>query len=157
MKDIKTIVAKNILFYRKRKKLSQKALAEMIGVKHNTISSWESCTNSVDIDNLFKICDALNTSINVMMGIDEPSNGFSITDDEKKLVLSYRNHPEMQAAVNKMLDINITSHADNLQRLAPNQHYSLIAAKGKAPELRVTTDEQNAAAVRALHNLKNEK
>lgn len=107
MKDIKTTVAKNILFYRKRKKLSQKALAEMIGVKHNTISSWESCTNSVDIDNLFKICDALDVSINVMMGIDEVDNEFSITDDEKKLIISYRNHINMQPAINKMLDIHI--------------------------------------------------
>lgn len=74
MNDIKTIVAKNILFYRKQNKMSQKTLAEKIGVKHNTISSWESCTNSVDIDSLFKICDALNVSVNVMMGIDDNTN-----------------------------------------------------------------------------------
>ena len=107
MKDIKTIVAKNILFYRKRKKLSQKALAEMIGVKHNTISSWESCTNSVDIDSLFKICDALDISINVMMGIDDTVDSFPITDNEKKLITAYRNHAEMQPAINKMLDIEL--------------------------------------------------
>lgn len=110
MKDIKTIVAKNILFYRKKKKLSQKTLAEMIGVKHNTISSWESCTNSVDIDNLFKICDALDISVDVMMGIDTTNDSFSVSDNEKRLVLAYRSHPEMQLAINKMLDIDIEEH-----------------------------------------------
>lgn len=104
MKDIKTIVAKNILFYRKQNKLSQKTLAEKIGVKHNTISSWESCTNSVDIDNLFKICDALNISVNEMLELDS-KNAFKLNNSEKKLITAYREHPEMQAGINKMLDI----------------------------------------------------
>ncbi len=68
--NIKSVVAKNIAFYRKQKKLSQKSLADMIGVKHNTISSWESCTNTIDIDNLYAICQVLNVSINTMYGIN---------------------------------------------------------------------------------------
>lgn len=99
MKDIKTIVAKNILFYRKQNKLSQKALAGKIGVKHNTISSWENCTNSVDIDNLFKICDALNVSVDVMMGIDDNidntmKNNDPLTENEKYLLNTFRNLSE---------------------------------------------------------------
>ena len=89
MNDIKTIVAKNILFYRKQNKMSQKTLAEKIGVKHNTISSWESCTNSVDIDSLFKICDALNVSVNVMMGIDD--NNDTLNENENYLLNTFRN------------------------------------------------------------------
>lgn len=107
MKDIKTIVAKNILFYRKQRKLSQRALAEKIGVRHNTISSWESCINSVDIDNLFKICKALDISVNTMLGIDEQDSIY--TDKEKELIQAYREHPEMQQAVDKMLDISHSS------------------------------------------------
>ncbi len=92
MNDIKTIVAKNILFYRKQNKMSQKTLAEKIGVKHNTISSWESCTNSVDIDSLFKICDALNVSINVMMGIDDnTNNNDTLNENENYLLNTFRN------------------------------------------------------------------
>lgn len=105
MKDIKTIVAKNILFYRKQRKLSQKALAEQIGVKHNTISAWESCTNDVDIESLFKICDILDVHINTMMEINDETNNFPMSSEEKKLLIEYRNHPEMQPAINKMLDI----------------------------------------------------
>lgn len=92
MNDIKTIVAKNILFYRKQNKMSQKTLAEKIGVKHNTISSWESCTNSVDIDSLFKICDALNVSANVMMGIDDnTNNNDTLNENENYLLNTFRN------------------------------------------------------------------
>ena len=92
MNDIKTIVAKNILFYRKQNKMSQKTLAEKIGVKHNTISSWESCTNSVDIDSLFKICDALNVSVNVMMGIDDnTNNNDTLNENENYLLNTFRN------------------------------------------------------------------
>lgn len=92
MNDIKTIVAKNILFYRKQNKMSQKTLAEKIGVKHNTISSWESCTNSVDIDSLFKICDALNVSVNVMMGIDDnTNNNDTLNENENYLLNTFKN------------------------------------------------------------------
>ena len=92
MNDIKTIVAKNILFYRKQNKMSQKTLAEKIGVNHNTISSWESCTNSVDIDSLFKICDALNVSVNVMMGIDDnTNNNDTLNENENYLLNTFRN------------------------------------------------------------------
>lgn len=92
MNDIKTIVAKNILFYRKQNKMSQKTLAEKIGVKHNTISSWESCTNSVDINSLFKICDALNVSVNVMMGIDDnTNNNDTLNENENYLLNTFRN------------------------------------------------------------------
>ena len=92
MNDIKTIVAKNILFNRKQNKMSQKTLAEKIGVKHNTISSWESCTNSVDIDSLFKICDALNVSVNVMMGIDDnTNNNDTLNENENYLLNTFRN------------------------------------------------------------------
>ena len=92
MNDIKTIVAKNILFYMKQNKMSQKTLAEKIVVKHNTISSWESCTNSVDIDSLFKICDALNVSVNVMMGIDDnTNNNDTLNENENYLLNTFRN------------------------------------------------------------------
>lgn len=72
--------------------MSQKTLAEKIGVKHNTISSWESCTNSVDIDSLFKICDALNVSVNVMMGIDDnTNNNDTLNENENYLLNTFRN------------------------------------------------------------------
>ena len=39
--NIKKIVAKNLLYYRKKNKITQQALADQLGVKHNAISSWK--------------------------------------------------------------------------------------------------------------------
>ena len=37
--NIKEIVAKNLLYYRKKNKITQKQLADKLGVKHNAISA----------------------------------------------------------------------------------------------------------------------
>ena len=39
--NIKDVIAKNLLFLRKKNKITQKKLAEKLGVKHNAISSWK--------------------------------------------------------------------------------------------------------------------
>ncbi|MFR5700449.1 MAG: helix-turn-helix domain-containing protein [Eubacterium ramulus] len=54
--NIKDVIAKNLLFYRKKNKITQKKLAEKLGVKHNAISSWKNGVNSIDIDTLFRVC-----------------------------------------------------------------------------------------------------
>lgn len=61
--NIKENVAKNLKHYRELKKLTQRELAEKIGVKHNTISSWENGTNSIDVSVLMQICDLLGVTL----------------------------------------------------------------------------------------------
>lgn len=63
-RDINLFVAKKIREYRKEAGLTQKELGEKIGVKHNTISSYESGTTEPEQNILFKIADALSISIN---------------------------------------------------------------------------------------------
>ncbi len=63
-RSVKFFVAKKIREYRKEAGLTQKELGDKIGVKHNTISSYESGTNEPEQNILFKIADALNISIN---------------------------------------------------------------------------------------------
>lgn len=70
MYSIKDEIAKNILFYRKKNKLTQKELAEKLGVKHNTISCWEKGTNDIDIATLFNMAQIFNVSITDMYGRD---------------------------------------------------------------------------------------
>lgn len=62
--DIKNFTAAKIRFYRKAKGLTQKELGEKIGVKHNTVSGYESGTNEPEQNILFKIAAALEISIN---------------------------------------------------------------------------------------------
>lgn len=87
--NIKETVAKNLLFYRKKNKITQKELAEQLGVKHNAISSWENGVNSIDIDTLFKVCKIFGVTVNDMYDMkQEPTtlaahfDGDGYTEDE---------------------------------------------------------------------------
>lgn len=64
MKNIAKYVGKQIKKYRLQKGLTQKELGLIIGVKHNTISSYEAGINEPDQNILFAIAKALNVSIN---------------------------------------------------------------------------------------------
>lgn len=62
-KELKEFVGGKIKYYRKKKQLSQKELGEKIGVKHNTISSYENGTNAPEQDTLFGIARALDVKV----------------------------------------------------------------------------------------------
>lgn len=62
--DIPKYVGKMIRKYRKANNMTQKELGLKIGVKHNTISSYENGTNEVEQNMLFRLANALNISIN---------------------------------------------------------------------------------------------
>lgn len=63
-KDIKLFVANKIREYRKMHGLTQRELGDKVGVKHNTISGYESGINEPEQDLLFKIANALEISVN---------------------------------------------------------------------------------------------
>lgn len=105
MNSVKDEIAKNLLFYRKKMNFTQKELAQKLGVKHNSISSWENGTNSVDVETLFKICKILGVSINDMYGKFAVINSEFYTAYEKAVISAYRNQPEMQPAVDKLLGL----------------------------------------------------
>lgn len=71
--NVKDTIAKNLLYYRKKNKITQKELAEKLGVKHNAISAWENGVNSIDIDTLFRVCQIFGITVNDMYGITTPS------------------------------------------------------------------------------------
>ena len=88
--NVKETIAKNLLYYRKKNKITQKALAEQLGVKHNAISAWENGVNSIDIDTLFCVCKIFGVTVNDMyeMTSSEPTtiaahfDGDEYTEDE---------------------------------------------------------------------------
>lgn len=102
MDKIKMTVANNLKKYRQKKNLTQKELADSINLKlgtnlkHNTISSWENGTNSIDTSMLKTICDILGIDINTIYGvnnIEKPTTiaahlpeGLELTEEEIKQV-----------------------------------------------------------------------
>lgn len=82
--DLKKFVGNKIRIERKRKNLSQKDLGEKIGVKHNTISSYENATNAPEQDSLFKIARALDIRVDDLF----PSNEEKSDDLERALYMT---------------------------------------------------------------------
>lgn len=118
MKTVKEEIAANLLFYRKKAKLTQQKLADALGVKNNTVSQWESGANSIDVEVLFKICEVLNVSINDMFGIFATAGGVSpripITLHEQRVIAAYRNNPSMQAGIDKLLGVDDMEAAEEI-------------------------------------------
>lgn len=94
MDNVREEIAKNILYYRKSKKYTQKELAEYLGVGVSAVSNWEKGVNSVDIDTLYKVCVFLQISINDIFG-----NFSNITSN------SLTHH--QQTVINNMKGLNI--------------------------------------------------
>ncbi len=77
-----TRVSENIRFYRKKKKMTQTEIAEKLHVSFQAVSGWECGTTLPDLENLCRLSELLDVSVdhllrinllseeNVMIGID---------------------------------------------------------------------------------------
>ncbi len=102
---IKREIAKNLLYYRKKKQMTQRQLAEHLGMRHNSISAWETGINSIDVETLIRICRVLDVSLEEAYGpYMEGGSGYS--EKEKRLVERYRERPDLQAAVDILLGLS---------------------------------------------------
>ena len=94
MEEIRKNIARNILYYRKKLGLTQRELADRLGVRNSAISNWEKEQNSPDIETLFAMCNIFGISIADIYGIDSQSSSVSTTSplapDEEKLIEDYR-------------------------------------------------------------------
>lgn len=61
----------NLKIARERKNISQKELAEIIGVAKSTYSLYESGNREPNVQTIKRIADALNTSADELLGINE--------------------------------------------------------------------------------------
>lgn len=58
----------NLKNARKKKQLTQRQLADLIGAKHNSISNWENGVNKPDPDTIGQLCGVLGISANELLG-----------------------------------------------------------------------------------------
>ena len=90
--NIKENIAKNLKIFREERKVKQVQLAKVLGVKHNTVSSWENGTNSIDISFVMQICGYLDISLDDFFGKKNKNiPTLEMSEDEKKLILNWRN------------------------------------------------------------------
>lgn len=108
MATVKEEIAKNLLFYRKKSGLTQKGLAEKLGVKNTAVSNWESGNNSIDIETLFAACEIFGVTLNDMYGrySVEKSSTPVLSTEEERLLLAFRNlNPQGQAYILQTMDM----------------------------------------------------
>ena len=97
-------IGSRIRKYRDLRGLSQKQLAEMIGVSNSRVSNWEQGINRPDANILAAICNVLDVSPSDMLDIRTSSD--NITEKERELLRAYREKAEMQHAVDVLLGID---------------------------------------------------
>lgn len=131
MGDVKETIAKNILFYRKKLKLSQKELAQRIGVNNSAISNWENGINSIDIETLFKVCKTLNISIDTVFGVDKESE---ITPHEQATIDKYRDTDEPGKEV--------------VDLVLEKEHERTVAQRGESKVVPINKENEEEPAVK---------
>ncbi len=104
-------IAKVLKAYRKLNKYTVVDLAvkldeHKLQVAPKTIYSWENGTTQPDADTLLILCKIYHIE-NILgtFGYTSPMDELFLSKEERNLVLQYRNHPEMQVAVKKLLEI----------------------------------------------------
>lgn len=104
-------IAQVLKEYRKSNNLSVKDVAKLLedhslNVAVKTIYGWESGQTQPDADTLLILCEIYNIkNILTAFGYSKEKE-FNVTKHEEDLIISYRNHPEIQYAIKKLLDID---------------------------------------------------
>ena len=92
--------------------------------------------------NLEKIADALNCSVDYLLGRTDASNlQISLTDSEAKLLSAYRAHPEMQSAVDKLLGVEHTENIETVKTISEINDYLSESAQDFAAFTAAQTDD----------------
>lgn len=76
-------------------------------VAAKTVYGWESGQTQPDADTLLVLCKIYNIE-NILdtFGYSHSGDHLFLSEEERNLVLQYRNHPDMQDAVKKLLEIH---------------------------------------------------
>jgi phage repressor protein C with HTH and peptisase S24 domain/DNA-binding transcriptional regulator YiaG len=115
-------MADMIRTYRKKARISQHDLGEMLGVTRNTVVNWEGGKYRPDIDLLLPLCEIFGISLYDLFGTEDRSLG--ISSREKDLLEQYRQiSPLSQRIVDRMVNsIVFEESEDRNRRLAERAH-----------------------------------
>lgn len=114
-------------------------LSKMIGVSCQTIYSIIKRDNmKIDFEVLLKICKALNVSVERFYSdyCDYSEAAYLLSPHEKELVSAYREQPDMQKSVDKLLGIEPEEKLYIIEKAARNGDNSpLVVTDSKLKEL----------------------
>lgn len=112
--------AERLKFLRTDRDLTRLALSKLIGVSHSSINMYERGEREPNLETLEAIADYFNVDMDYLLGrqdiprridlsnrlpMDTSSNLISLTSHEHDVITSYRNQPDMQPAVDRILGV----------------------------------------------------
>lgn len=104
MKETKYEIGNRIRKYREECNMTQKQLAERIGVSNSRVSNWEQGLNRPDADILAAVCVALDVSPSLLLGIRV--TGDDLTEQERRVLKAFREKDDVRQAVHILLGIS---------------------------------------------------
>lgn len=113
-------IAQNIIKYRKLKGLTQNDVAEYLGITRSGYANYERGLRTLSFETALQLGELFEVSTNTLgyteeieQGSDKMSNAqnpnIKFTQHEVNLVKAYRNNPDMQPAVDRLLKIEQTA------------------------------------------------
>lgn len=120
-------IGNRIRYFRELRSLNQKELAVRIGVSNSRISNWEQGINRPDADMLVLLCQALEVSADELL--DMNTSNMRLTEDERQVIIKYRDKPDLHPAVHLLLGIEPQSAQENNDNPSEKNLYD-IPAKG---------------------------
>ena len=67
-------LAENLMYYRKKKGLSQEKIAEYLGVSRQAVTKWETNTSKPNSDNLIKLAQVFEVDVDTLLGNEGGKN-----------------------------------------------------------------------------------
>ena len=89
--------------------LTADEVGKMVGKSGKTVNGWENARSQPDAEILLQLCDIYKVE-DIMFEFREikeviVNKQFTLTAHEKRVITAYRNKPEMQPAIDKLLGI----------------------------------------------------
>lgn len=106
------LLIKRLKEARNNKGLKQADVAEMLGVKKNTISNWENDKADPDIDSLIRLCTIYGISCSKLLDDaygDSSAQTLFLSDIEQRIILAYRHSDRLtKELVHRALNIDVS-------------------------------------------------
>lgn len=90
MGEIRKIIGDNIKKVCELKGIKQIDIAEFMGISQGSVSNWMKGINSIDIENLAKLCGFLGISLNQVYGVDPITSESLLSAQENELLSLFR-------------------------------------------------------------------
>lgn len=110
-------MGEKIKMLRIQNNLTLEQVGQKVGVGKSTVRKWETgMIANMRRDKIYALAEALHTTPAYLMGWEDlpatdaspvaiPSDEMNLSDHEKTVISAYRNHPEMQGAVDRLLGV----------------------------------------------------